>query len=81
MSALGYRELKKEQEEIILRFISGNDVFGVLPTGFGNSLCYTCLSGIFDVLLENPGYSIVVNGVSIDSYYERSGQERKKYVV
>ena len=33
-SALGYRELKKKQEEIILRFISGNDVFGVLPTGF-----------------------------------------------
>ena len=59
-SALGYRELKKKQEEIILRFISGNDVFGVLPTGFGKSLCYTCLSGIFDVLLENPGYSIVV---------------------
>ena len=48
VSALGYRELKKEQEEIILRFISGNDVFGVLPTGFGKSLCYTCLSGIFD---------------------------------
>ena len=59
VSALSFRELKKEQEEIILRFISGNDVFGVLPTGFGKSLCYTCLSGIFDVLLENPGYSIV----------------------
>ena len=27
MSTLGYRELKKEQEEIILRFIFSNDVF------------------------------------------------------
>ena len=48
MSALGYRELKKEQEEIILRFLFGYNVFGVLVTVFGKSLCYTCLSGIFD---------------------------------
>ena len=44
--ALGYRELKKEQETV-------NNMFDVLPTGFGKSLCYICSSGIFDVLLKN----------------------------
>ena len=57
MSALGYKELKKEQEEIILRFISGNDVFGVLPTGFGKSLCYTC----FEESLSNKRRSLTFN--------------------
>ena len=42
VSTLGYRELKEEQEEIILRFIFGNNVFGVLVTVFGKSFCYTC---------------------------------------
>ena len=60
VSALGYNKLKKEQEDVVLNFIVGNDVFAVLPTGFGKSLCYTCLPGVFDILLENPGYSIVV---------------------
>ena len=34
VSALGYRELKKEQEEIILRFISGNQhpLLCLIPT-------------------------------------------------
>ena len=61
VSALGYRELKKEQEEIILMFISGNDVFGVLPTGFSKSLCYTCLSGIFEESLSIKRRSLTFN--------------------
>ena len=36
-------EGKNEQLEIIHAFISERDVFGMLPTGFGKSLCYTCL--------------------------------------
>ena len=46
-SALGYNQLKKEQEDLVLNFIFGNDVFAVLPTGFGKCLCYTCLPGVF----------------------------------
>ena len=41
--SLGYCSLKREQTDIILYFIMGNDVFAVLPTGFGKSLCYACL--------------------------------------
>ena len=34
---LGYIQLKDEQYKIVKSFLSGNDVFGVLPTGYGNS--------------------------------------------
>ncbi len=38
---LGYSlGLKKEQMEVVVAFMTGNDV---LPTGFGKSLCYACL--------------------------------------
>lgn len=47
---LGYRAPKKEQLEIITGFLNGRDVFGVLPTGFGKSLCYACLPVLFDEL-------------------------------
>ena len=47
---IGYFELKVEQENIIKQFVSGNDVFVCLPTGFGKSLCYSCLPLVFDML-------------------------------
>ena len=36
---LGYG-LKEEQRKVINAFFRGNDVFAVLPTGYGKSLCY-----------------------------------------
>ena len=46
--SFGYSSLKKEQKDFISDFILGNDVFPVLPTGFGKSLCYdgNVLTGI-----------------------------------
>ena len=41
---LGYLSLKEEQREVITNFVQGKDVFAVLPTGFGKSLCYACLA-------------------------------------
>ena len=58
-SSLGYRDLKKEQSSVINSFVSGNDVFAVLPTGFGKTLCYACLPSIFDQLLS-VGNSVVI---------------------
>jgi len=47
---LGYHTLKEEQLKIVTAFIQGRDVFAVLPTGYGKSLCYCCLPLAFDKL-------------------------------
>ena len=54
--------MKPEQEELVIELISGRDVFGILPTGFGKSLCYGCLPLVFDELLgmENKSIAVVV---------------------
>ena len=41
-ASLGY-SLKPEQKVSIWKFLSGNDTFISLPTGFGKSLCYIML--------------------------------------
>ena len=40
--------------------VSGRDVFAVLSTGFGKSLCYACLPTVFDLVLPVKGPSIVL---------------------
>ena len=57
---LGYKEMKLEQEKLVKQFIPGRDVFGILPTGLGKSLCYGCLPLVFDELLGTENKSIVV---------------------
>lgn len=47
---LGYKQLKDKQEESIIEFAKGRDVFVSLPTGYGKSLCYTILPKVFDLL-------------------------------
>ena len=62
---LGYDSLKDKQMDVIISVVKG-DVFGVLPTGYGKSLCYACLPWVFDNFysIEKP---------STDSYHDRSG--------
>ena len=57
---LGYQELKDLQMKVITRFVSGHNVFAILPTGFGKSLCYACLPPLFDHLLQPEELSIVI---------------------
>ena len=48
-TSLGYSRLKLEQEQAIGSFVSGNDVFVALPTGYGRSLCFVFLPRVFDM--------------------------------
>ena len=43
-----------------MNFLAGNDVFAVLPTGYGKSLCYTCLPKAFDLMWNAEGLIVVV---------------------
>ena len=45
---LGFDTLRKEQDRVVKAFISGQDVFAALPTGYGKSLCFALLPYVFD---------------------------------
>lgn len=51
----GYNEFRSGQEELIDGVLSGRDVFGIMPTGGGKSMCYQ----IPALLL--PGITLVVS--------------------
>jgi len=51
----GYRSFRPGQEQLIDAILSGRDVFGIMPTGGGKSVCYQ-LPG-----LMLPGITIVVS--------------------
>ena len=57
---LGYKQLKEEQVEVVEAYISGRDVFAVLPTGFGKSLCFACLPFVLEEIGHEKPIVIVV---------------------
>ena len=40
LKILGIKKLKPQQKEIINNFLQNKDTLGILPTGFGKSVCY-----------------------------------------
>ena len=62
VSQLGWEKLKELQLNVVTAFVAGQDVFAVLPTGYGKSLCFACLQLLFDHLyqLEDSQGSIVI---------------------
>lgn len=55
--------VKEMQMAVFVSFVMGHDVFAILPTGYGKSLCYQCLPLplLFDkVQSSEAGPSIVV---------------------
>ncbi len=58
---LGYPIMKPEQLDVTIAFVEGRDVFTVLPTGYGKSLCYSILPYTFDTLANKErGFSIII---------------------
>ncbi len=77
---LGY-QLRPKQQEAVVSFIRGSDVFVSLPTGSGKSLCYSILPWAFDTLRGRSKAQSIVLVVSplvalmkdqVTSHQERS---------
>ena len=52
--SLGYPSLRPYQHQVIENIMRGRNVFAILPTGYGKSLCYLCLARLF------PSGSVVI---------------------
>ena len=52
--------VKDEQLQVVTNVVSGKDVFAVLPTGYGKSLCFALLPGVFNRLMGVPMSIVVV---------------------
>ena len=50
---MGLQTLKPKQKEAVMAFLAGSDVFVTLPTGYGKSIIYAVLPGVFDRLKGN----------------------------
>lgn len=61
----GYKEFRMGQEETITDVLKGKDVFAMLPTGTGKSLCYQlpAYAGRLPVLIVSPLVSLMEDQV------------------
>ena len=84
--ALGYSELRPNQELAVKHFLRGHDVFVSLPTGSGKSLCYCLLPKAFDFLWQriesNQSILVVVSPlIALMQDQVRAMRERGATVV
>ena len=49
-TTFGYEKLKHLQRSVIVSFVNGNSA--VYPTSYWKSLCFACLSLVFDILFH-----------------------------
>lgn len=79
----GYREFRKGQQEVIEKILSGRDVFCILPTGGGKSLCYEIPAYTFRgvTLVISPLISLMkdqvdnLNSLGIKAAYISGGND------
>ena len=60
--------IKNEQLEVVKQFLNGNDVFVTFPTGFGKSLCFAVLPGVFNVYLKKITRWLCNNEIEMHIY-------------
>lgn len=60
MQKLNYKAIKDEELEIVEGMMNRRDVFAILPTGFGKTLCFAVLPVMYDELLPMDEPSIVI---------------------
>ena len=82
VSKFGYGQVKEQQKDAIVSFVSNKDIFVSLPTGFGKSLCYQCLPVLFDCLRghNQPTSIIVVVTPLVASMKEQVSQLQSKQI-
>ena len=61
---LGYSPLKEKQVECLTKVLEGHDVFCVLPTGYGKTVCFACLPGAHDLVASTRDNGSIVIVVS-----------------
>ncbi|MDZ4993909.1 DNA helicase RecQ [Clostridium perfringens] len=82
----GYKEFRKGQQEVIEKILSGRDIFCILPTGGGKSLCYEIPAYIFSgvTLVISPLISLMkdqvdnLNSLGIKAEYISGGNDFKE---
>ena len=57
---LGYSSLKDEQKVILQELLEICDIFAVLPTGYGKSMCYISLPLLYDEICGGLSTVVVV---------------------
>ena len=57
--------VKPEQLQVVVSMLKRQDVFAILPTGFGKSVCFQCLPLLFDQFFPVDDPSIVLPLTSI----------------
>ena len=57
---LGYASIRPNQLKAIRSFMEGNDVFVILSTGSGKSVCFSVLPFAFDDFFQRDGSIVVV---------------------